>query len=189
MDRIRFIATGAVVGIAWAASLRGFMQQLAGPDSAFTFTGTFAIILPTGAIVGALLGWAQYQHRSGNQHRPLILAPLLIGVIPDVATATADLGPVGLALFAMDGGYAISGRGPRWTRIMAGVIYLAGVAVTFLAPKPSPDLSATTPHGLWFCTLAASLGTVLALASSIPMRRPETGRRAGRTSAEEPVVS
>jgi len=26
MGRVRFIVTGAVVGIAWAASLRGFMQ-------------------------------------------------------------------------------------------------------------------------------------------------------------------
>jgi hypothetical protein len=33
MYRIRFILTGAVVGIAWACSLRGFMRQLAGADS------------------------------------------------------------------------------------------------------------------------------------------------------------
>jgi len=26
MGRVRFVVTGAVVGIAWAASLRGFMQ-------------------------------------------------------------------------------------------------------------------------------------------------------------------
>jgi hypothetical protein len=186
MGRIRFIAIGAVVGIAWAASLRGFMQQLAGPDSAFTFTGTFGIIMPTGTIVGALLGWAEYQHRSGHQHRLLILAPLLIGVIPDLATATPDPGPIGLALFAMAGGYAVSGRGPLWTRIVAGIINLAGVAVTFVAPKPSPELSAATPHGLWFDTLAASLGTVLALACSIPMRRPEADRhRTGRTSTRD----
>ena len=172
MGRIRFIAIGAVAGVAWAASLRGFMQQLAGPDSTFTFTGTFGIIILTGTIVGALLGWAEYQHRAGRQYRLLILAPLLIGIVPNVATATLDPAPIGLALLAMVGGYAVSGRGPLWTRIVAGTLNLAGVAVTFVAPKPSPDLSTATPHGVWFDTLGASLGVVLALACAIPMRRP-----------------
>jgi drug/metabolite transporter (DMT)-like permease len=74
----------------------------------------------------------------------------------------------------MIGGYSVSGRGPRWARIIAAIIGLASVAVTFAAPKPDPDLSVTTAHGAWFATLAASLGVCLALASSIPMLRPET---------------
>ena len=147
MGRIRFILVGAVIGLAWAASLRGFMQQLAGPDSTFTFSGTFGIIIPTGIIVGALLGWAEHQRRIGPQHRLLILAPLLVGVIPNIVSGL-DPGPIGLALLAMAGGYAVSGRGPLWTRIVAGLVNLAGIAVTFLAPKPFPDLSYTTPHGL-----------------------------------------
>jgi hypothetical protein len=176
MGRLRFILIGAVVGIAWAASLRSFMQQLAGPGSAFTFAGTFGIIIPTGAIVGALLGWAEYERRNGRQYGLLILAPLLIGVIPNLFAADLDLGPVGLAALAMIGGYAISGRGPGWIRIVAGVVNLSGVVVTFLAAKPYPNLSATTPRGAWFCTLAASLGLVLAFACAIPMCRPDTGR-------------
>ena len=67
MGRIRFMLLGAVVGLAWAASLRGFMMALAGPDS--TFTGTFGIIIPTGIVVGVLLGWAEHQRRTGPQHR------------------------------------------------------------------------------------------------------------------------
>jgi hypothetical protein len=178
MARIRFVLVGAVIGLAWAASLRGFMMVLAGPDSTFTFTGTFGIIIPTGIIVGALLGWAEHQRRTGPQHRLLILAPLLIGIIPNVV-AGGDFGPVGLALVAMAGGYAVSGRGPRWTRIVAGILNLAGIAVTFLATKPYPDLSYTTPHGAWFDTLGASLGVTLALACSIPMRRPDISANAG----------
>jgi len=173
LGRIRFILLGAVIGLTWAASLRGFMQQLAGPDSTFTFSGTFGIIIPTGIIVGALLGWAEHQRRTGAQHPMLILAPLLIGIIPNLA-AGPDPGPIGLALLAMAGGYAVSSRGPFWTRIVAGLVNLAGIAVIFLAPKPFPDLSYTTPHGAWFDTLAASLGVTLALACSIPMRRPDT---------------
>jgi uncharacterized membrane protein YuzA (DUF378 family) len=174
MARIRFILVGAVCGLAWAASLRAFMMVLAGPDSTFTYSGTFGIIIPTGTLVGALLGWAEYQRRIGHRYAPLIAAPLLIGIIPNLVTAEVDFGPIGLALIAMIGGYAISGRGPLWTRIVAGIINLSGVAVIFIASKPFPDLSYTTPHGAWFDTLAASLGMTLALACSIPMRRPET---------------
>jgi hypothetical protein len=173
MDRIRLILLGAILGLTWTASLRGFMMVLAGPDSTFTFAGTFGIVIPTGIIVGALLGWAEHQRRTDRQYGLLILAPLLIGIIPDVATASLDTGPITLALWAMIGGYAISGRGPRGTRIVAGIVNLSGIVVTFLAPKPYPDLSATTPRGAWFATLASSLGLVLALACAIPMRRPE----------------
>jgi hypothetical protein len=171
MARIRFILVGAVVGLTWAASLRGFMMVLAGPASTFTYSGTFGIIIPTGTIVGALLGWAEYQRRNGHQHGLLIAAPLLIGIIPNLAATGLDNGPIGLALVAMAGGYAISGRGPLWTRIVAGTVNLSGVAVTFIASKPFPDLSYTTPRGAWFDTLASSLGLTLALACSIPMRR------------------
>jgi hypothetical protein len=58
MARIRFIGVGAVLGLTWAAALRGYMMQLAGPTSTFTFSGTFGIILPAGTLVGGLLGWA-----------------------------------------------------------------------------------------------------------------------------------
>jgi hypothetical protein len=171
-DRIRFILIGAVIGVAWAASLRGFMQQLAGPASTFSFGGTFGIIISAGTATGALLGWAEYQRRIGLQYPLLIAAPLLIAVIPTLFTGQLDGGPIGLALGAMAGGYSVSGRGPLGARIVAAVIGFAGVPITFFAPKPDPDLSFTTPHGAWFCTLASSLFVTLALACSIPMLRP-----------------
>ncbi len=89
----------------------------------------------------------------------------------------------------MVGGYAVSGRGPLWTRIVAGIVNLAGIVVTFLAPKPFPDLSYTTPHGAWFDTLAASLGVTLALACSIPMRRPEHHDTTAPAPTQPPPVS
>jgi uncharacterized membrane protein YuzA (DUF378 family) len=175
-DRVRFIGIGAVIGIAWAASLRGFMQQLAGSTSSFTFGGTFGIIIGAGTATGALLGWAEYQRRLGRQYPLLIAAPLLIAIFPTVGTGQLDSGPVGLVAAAMAGGYSVSGRGPRWARIVAAVIGFAGVPITFFAPKPDPDLSFTTPHGAWFCTLASSLFITFALASSIPMLRPAATR-------------
>jgi hypothetical protein len=175
--RIRFILIGAVIGIAWAASLRGFMQQLAGPASTFSFSGTFGIIIPAGTATGALLGWAEYQRRLGRQYPLLIAAPLLIVIFPTLGTGQLDGGPIGLALGAMAGGYSVSGRGPLWARIVAAVAGFAGVPVTFFAPKPYPDLSFTTPHGAWFCTLASALFVTLALACSIPMLRPGVTRQ------------
>jgi hypothetical protein len=196
MARIRLILCGAIFGLAWAASLRGFMMALAGPDSTFSFTGTFGIIIPAGVLVGALLGWAEYRRRAGARQRLLILAPLMVGIIPLVqpgaiaALLTSGDGgaPFALAVLAMIGGYSVSGRGPRWTRIVAGLGSLGEIVVTFLAPKPYTFLSATTPYGAWFATLGSSLFVVFALACSIPMRRPDAGRDlAGRTRTAEPA--
>ena len=50
------------------------------------------------------------------------------------------MGPIGLALLGLIGGYSVSGRGWPWVRIVAGIIALAVIPITFLAPKPSPDL-------------------------------------------------
>lgn len=183
---VRFILVGAVLGLAWAASLRGFMMALAGPASTFTFGGTFGIIIPTGVIVGALLGLAEYQRRTGLPHPLLILAPLLVGIIPNLSTAGLDLGPIGLAVTGMVGGYSVSGRGPRWARVVAGVVTVASMPVTFLAPKPYPELSVTTPYGAWFCTLAWSLSVTFALACSIPMRRPDISRNPIDQTEEKP---
>ena len=166
---------GAVIGVAWAASLRAFMMVLAGPDSAFTFKGTFGTIIPAGLVLGALLGWAEYQRRIGHQHGALVLSPLVLPLAPFVVSGVGDATPLVLALFAMIGGYSVSGRGPRWARLVAGLAWLSTVPVTVFAPKPYPDLDVTTAYGAWFATLAVSLGAVLALACSIPMRRPEAG--------------
>jgi hypothetical protein len=173
MARIRFSLVGAVLGLTWAAALRGYMMQLAGPASAFTFSGTFGIILPAGALVGGLLGWAEYQRRAGRQHRALVGAPLLLAVLPSLLTAGLDPAPIGLALSAMAGGYAVSGRGPLRVRSVAGLIAAGAIVAPFAGPKPYPGLSVTTPYGAWAATLASSLFVTLALACSIPMRAPD----------------
>jgi hypothetical protein len=187
MARIRLILLGAVVGLTWAASLRGYMMVLAGPDSTFTFSGTFGIILPSGTLVGALLGWAEYQRRAGHRYPLLIGTPLLLGLIPNLLTASLDPAPVTLAVLAMTGGYAVSGRGPLWARSAAGVIALAAVFTPFAVPEPNrPDLSASTAHGLWSATLLSSLYVVFAVASAIPMRLPDSvGDPAGQAPAAE----
>jgi hypothetical protein len=84
----------------------------------------------------------------------------------------------------MVGGFSVSGRGPLWARVVAGLIALGGMAV--LAPKPFPDLSYTSAHGAWLDTLASSLFVNLALACSIPMLRPDVSRyQAGQAPAAD----
>ena len=73
---LRLIALG---GLAWSASLRGWMTQLAGTESSFTWTGTFLHVLLPGVLVGGLLGWAEALRQSCGHRRWrwVALAPAL----------------------------------------------------------------------------------------------------------------
>jgi hypothetical protein len=170
MSRSRLILLGAVLGLTWAASLRAFMMVIAGANSTFTFIGTFGIILPSGTLIGALLGWAEHRRRTRNPYSWFIPIPLLLVVLPFILAGDATT-PLTLAVLGMIGGYSFSGRGPRSAQILAGAVVAAGILIVFLAPKPA-GLSAATPYGAWFATLASCLYVVLALACSLPMRRP-----------------
>jgi hypothetical protein len=167
MRRLGFILVGLGWGVAWASALREMMRTLAGPESAFTFGGTFGLVISTGAAVGALFGLAEYQRRINRRHPILIATPLLLGVGPFLA---GDGGgqQFALAVSALITGYAVSGRGPAWARILAWAITVAGAAAPFLAPKPA-ELDTTTAYGAWFATQVTSLGLILGLACAIPM--------------------
>ena len=77
------VLVGGLCGLAWAAGLRGFMAQIAGPESSVDWAGTFGWILVPGIGVGALLGWAEHLRTSGGRRgwRWLALAPLLFSAI------------------------------------------------------------------------------------------------------------
>ena len=61
------VLVGALCGLAWAASLRGFMAQIAGPESTVDWAGTFGWILVPGILAGALLGWAEHVRKLGGR--------------------------------------------------------------------------------------------------------------------------
>jgi hypothetical protein len=179
------IVIGGTCGLAWAAGLRGFMAEIAGSSSSVTWYGTFAQVLLPGVIVGALLGWAEYIRRTGGRRRWrwLAAAPLLftiaVFVSPEVIAALLHGQPplaggigggaIAIPLFGLAGGYALSGRGPRWARVLLGVVAVAPVpAWVFASSSIGPAL--TTPRGAWVALLFYSFIATLDLACAIPHR-------------------
>ncbi|HWM34930.1 MAG TPA: hypothetical protein VNR36_11900 [Pseudolysinimonas sp.] len=179
---LHLIGFGILAGVAWAASLRGYMAELAGPSSHVDALDTFALILLPGAVVGALLGAAESVRRRGGRRgwRWTALAPLLfpvLALLPPGAflafiTTGIGGGAVAIAANGMLGGYAISGRGPLWSRLLAGALSAALlIAGVFAGPIVNPALALTTPRGAWVAVLGLALGLLLVLACSIPHRR------------------
>ncbi|TFC06358.1 hypothetical protein [Cryobacterium mannosilyticum] len=176
------VAFGALCGLAWAASFRAVMSEFAGSGSSVAWLETFAAILLPGVIVGGLLGWAHTIRLSGGRRRwrwlgaapaAFAIAPMLL---PDaiLALLTQGLGggAIAVALLAIGGGFAISGRGRLTARIVCGVLsalLILGVTLTTF-DIAGPRLAMTEARGVWVALLAFSLLTVLAIASSIPFR-------------------
>jgi hypothetical protein len=177
------ILVGAVSGLAWAAAFRAYMAEIAGGASRFDWYGTFIGILSAGVITGALLGLAEYFRRTGGRPhwRWLALAPLTFAILPlttpdaVVALFTQGLGggAVGIALIAIAGGFAVSGRGAVWARILCGLLTIAFlVALAFTVTAVGGiRLTLDQPRGAWVATLAVASVAVLCLATSIPFRR------------------
>ncbi len=177
-----WVTGGAVCGLAWSAALRGYMVELVGAESTFTWSGTFGALLLPGAVTGGLLGWAEHLRRVSppRQWRLLALAPLTFAVAPmlipgavtTLATTGMGSGAIAVGLMGIVGGYALSGRGRRWPRVVCGAVgvgFTAALAAT-VAGMTDPPLSLTDPRGAWAAVLAASLYVVLALGCSIPHR-------------------
>jgi hypothetical protein len=181
---VPFVAIGITCGIAWAAGFRSYMVELVGPESTFTWWGTFGAILLPGAVAGGLLGWAEALRRAGGRRgwRWLALAPLAFAVAPlfmpgaiaGLLTEGLGGGAIAVSLTGIGGGYALSRRGPLWARLACGLVSAAlAVALALTGPGiAGPRLAITEPRGAWFAVLAASFIVLLALAASIPHRAP-----------------
>ena len=207
---VRLIAIGGTCGLAWAAGLRGFMAELAGYESQVSWYGTFAQILLPGIVTGMLLGWAEHIRRTGRRRRwrwlslAPIAFPIFVFVSPEVITDALNGqfpfaggiggGAIAVPLFGIAGGYALSGRGRRWARMLAVLVALAPIpAWTLAASRINSDLMLTTPRGAWVALLFWSAIATLALGCAIPHRpaEPGCGERAGATGGPEsqPVTS
>jgi hypothetical protein len=158
---VSLLMAGGVCGLAWAASLRGFMTQVAGPESNVSWSGTFGWILAPGVATGLMLAWAEYVRRSGGRRgwRWLALAPLAFAsvLLPGLADPASMFeggiggGAIGVPLYAMAGGYALSGRGPLAARIVCGALFLTMIPIwAFTVPSfGGPGLAVDTPRRMW----------------------------------------
>jgi hypothetical protein len=188
-----FIGLGGLAGFAWAGALRSVMADLAGIDSVVHAADTFGYVLLPGATAGALLGWAEYLRRTGDHPRRwlLVLAPFTLWavVLRDLIERPqqgVDVGPLLASVLAVLGAWALSARGPRWTRLVSGVLF--AVALWPWIPTTGgagPDFALTTPHGLWAYLAGAGMLVLLALATTAPLRRPSAqhSRRPAKTNA------
>jgi hypothetical protein len=177
-SRTKILAVGGLCGFAWAAGLRGFMSQVAGAEAGVEWVGTFVWILLPGAIIGVLLGWAEYIRRTGGRRfwRWLALSPLLFAAVltPDplgILEGGIGGGAIGVPLYGMVGGYAISGRGAVPARLLAGVVAFSVVPIWALTVGSfAPQLTLDTPAGLWVALYYYSFMALLMLACAIPHR-------------------
>jgi hypothetical protein len=170
------VVTGAVIGLTWAAALRGWMVQMAADESAVHWYGTFALVLAPGLFAGALIGLAEHRRRTGaSRSRWLILSPcLFLAALADPAIFKALItngeggGAIGVVLVGLAGGYALSGRGRAWWRRTCGVFAVLSVLLMLVMASDTAPLE--TAHGAWVGLYAASLVAALCLACAIPQR-------------------
>ena len=184
---------GGLAGLAWSASLRAFMSEVAGEDSAVSWSGTFVWVLLPGVVVGALLAHAEWRRHFGPvPHRSaLVWSPLLFGaVLLSAPLSLGSEGAVGVSAVAvpaicMVGGYAIAGCGPVAVRFLCGVVFASSVPIWVLTAVDvgGPTLSVTQPHGAWAAVLYWSLLATLALAAAVPHRLPALAPVRNRVAA------
>ena len=167
---------------------RGFMAQVAGarsqvchgvePSAGFCFP----VLSPGCCSV------AEYLRRTGGRRgwRWLLLSPpgyLRARLLPGSSirprcSRVASVGERSESLYGMAGGYALSGRGPRWARISCGLLFATMIPIWALTVPGfgGPDLAATAPRGAWVALYYWSLMIVLALACATPHRAIEQTR-------------
>jgi hypothetical protein len=106
-----------------------------------------------------------------------VASVLLTGIVDPAGFFEGGVGggAIGVPVYCMVGGYALSGRGPLWARIVSGLVFLIAIPIwVFIAVAiGGPAMALTTPRGAWVALHYWSLLAVLALACAIPHRRLE----------------
>jgi hypothetical protein len=177
-----WVALGALGGLAWACALRSFMATVAGPSSQVEWGPTFGYILLPGAVIGALLAWAEFLRRTGGgsarhlvAYAPLLFTAVLVpGLFHPGSFLEGGIGggALGVPVIAMLGGFAISRRGPVSGRALAGLLFTTAAVVWLITAEQvgGPSFALNTAHGLWASVLFESLLVTFAAAASPPHR-------------------
>ncbi|NUR98199.1 MAG: hypothetical protein HOV67_23455 [Kribbellaceae bacterium] len=152
------------------------MAQVAGSESAVSWSGTFGWILLPGTAVGVLLGWSEWLRRTGRRRRrwlpysPLLFAAVLLPGLADPAHFLAGGiggGALAVPVFGIAGGYAIAGT-TRWKRIVCVALAVMPVPGWLIATLTQD--SPVGPREVWVAVYFWSLMAVLDFAAAIPFR-------------------
>lgn len=163
---MRLVFLGALLGLTWSASLRGWMIQLAGADSRYTWIGTFVCLLLPGAVVGAVLAWSRHRPRRWHIFAPLLfpLGVLAVpGAIPHLLATGQGSASIGMVLLAMLAAYSLAAHSPVWLLIPSALLGFALIPIVLLS-------SLSSPKATWSGLLFSCLYLTLVLACTIPHR-------------------
>lgn len=185
LERRTLIVGGLFAGLAWGAAMRAWMTLavlVEGNLPSYDWVLTFVLILLPSTLIGGLYGWAESGRRSGGSpaRRHAAWAPLLFVIIPFAydtgffATVLANgigFGAVVVTIFGLAGGFALSGRGPRWARLLAGTLPAAGlIALGYgISSVVVPTRLEALPAMV--VVLFVSLMVIWMVASTIPHRQ------------------
>jgi hypothetical protein len=181
-SRLRLALAGAGLGLGWGVAARAWMRLIS-TDPEFSWSGT-GYILGACTVVGLLLGAAEASRRRGTMGwwRTTGASALLLGV---------GAGMIVLPT-ALLGGLAAARR--RWHPAIRAVLALAAAVPAVLVARGVWD---TVPglRGVLAIAVWAALAGTLALAFSVPFRRPApagskapSGQRGGRPPAPTPAA-
>ena len=152
---------------------------------------------------GHIVPWLQFSP-DWRGWRSLALSPLVFaGVLLSKPTDPGGLfedgvggGAIAIPLFAMAGGFALSGRGSRSARLVAGLVALAPIPLWALTATSvgGAGLALDTARGAWVALYFWTFLALLALACAIPHRpldrfepTPTRGSRDAKTRLTERV--
>ncbi len=159
------MACGAVVGLAWASSMRAMMAEVAASDGGSHFSiATFIFLLPPGALLGAVVGWVLATDRVGMRPPPrwLVWCPMIM--CADPAAAPFMLATIGV-------GWVAGGRGTRKSRLWIGipsVLFWIALLVMMLVIPPS---MVSSLRDAWIAILLYSLLGSLMIVETMVVRR------------------
>ena len=187
----RAVAIGAGLGLAWAVSFRAWMTHLQFDFfkswPVYTWKGTFLSVVLPAVLVGALLGYDWQRRRLDQPRIPLVVwSPLLMAILP--ALLAEDFigtlmengmgsGAIVIVLIGMGGGFAISGRGPAWLRLVVGLVFL-GVLMAMAVGFYFWDRSLSASGGFGAVYLVVLLVS-LSIGFSVPMKTMSTKTHSG----------
>src|SRR4051812_29120489 len=186
----RFVAIGGLCGLTWAASLRGWMVELATGDSTSSVTWlTFPLLLLPGLTIGVLFGWSAYLRSTGMRgSRWLIFAPALFAsalLDPEIFSAFIHTGEGGGSLMviftALSSGFVLSRR--HWSIAAAACALVALLGLLMLGFIGTMAAPVSTARGAWVCHYGVTLVLLLCLASVLPYRPVRAPRGAASWAA------